>query len=426
MIEVVATPPLNTVQDRGRPGYRRIGLCQGGAMDEPALRLCNLMVGNEEGAAAIELQTFPVRLRTTAEALVAVTGAAAAVRVDGLVVPASWSMRLPAGGELAVGHSRIGARVYVGIAGGIAVEPVLGSRSTDLRSGFGGFEDRNLRAGDRLPTGAPSPFDVELAREGFGVEAPIAALQLVDGDGTICIRVLVGPEHDEFDESSRTSFWNDLWTVTLMSDRMGMRLAGARTLIRRDVHELRSGGILPGVVQVPPSGEPLIQLRDGNSAGGYPRIGVVAEADLWRLAQARAGARLRFVRTGHADAVAAAGAVVEYLAAARRQIVAIATPAMVPLTPRAMPSPDEAPSPGPQQVRTQTMGRFLSRAPLADRPMVVRGDVVAAGQILAFVKTGTLLRPIRACVAGLLCAVHRQEDEMLARGDVVFEIEAHQ
>jgi 5-oxoprolinase (ATP-hydrolysing) subunit C len=333
VIEVLATPPLNTLQDLGRPGFRRIGLCQGGAMDEMASRIGNLMAGNEPNAAVLELQTFPVRLRATIDHLIAVTGADAPVRAAGLSVPSYWAMLLGSGQELLVERPRRGARVYVAVAGGFRAPLVLGSRSTDLRSGFGGFEGRDLRSGDVLPVEDAAPFDVELAREGFGIEPPVKALRLPydDDPGDRRIRVMRGPEHDEFDEPSHNALWNEGWTVTSMSDRMGMRLVGKRKLVRANPYELRSGGILPGVVQVPPSGEPLIQLRDANSAGGYPRIGVVIQADFWRLAQAAPSTRLRLVEVDHDEAVEASRRNGEYVELIRKTMAAYsASPASSP------------------------------------------------------------------------------------------------
>lgn len=322
MIEILSTPPLNAMQDLGRPGYRDIGLCQGGAMDDLALRIANLIVGNDAGAAAIEVQNFPLRLRATADHLMGITGADAPVSFAGVAVPSWWGMLLRSDQELIVGRPRRGARIYITVGGGFRVDCVLGSRSTDLRNGFGGFKDRDLRSGDVLDTGDPTPCDPRLARDGFGLEPPASELSFAEAQGhdELAIRVLPGPEHDEFDAESRNAFWDGPWTVTPMSDRMGMRLAGGRPLMRPNTRELRSGGILPGVIQVPPSGDPLIQLRDANSAGGYPRIGVVAQADMWRLAQAPAQARLKFITVGREEAVEAKGRKAAYLYLATRTL----------------------------------------------------------------------------------------------------------
>ncbi|MFT4069126.1 biotin-dependent carboxyltransferase family protein [Paraburkholderia sp.] len=303
MLEVLSTPPLNSVQDLARPGYRGIGLCQGGAMDDLALSLANVMVGNAAGAAGLEIQTFPVRLRAQAELRVAVTGAACTLRHRGHVLPPCWSIRLRSGEELTIERPTSGARAYLAVAGGIDVETVMGSRSTDFKHGFGGFHGRALRAGDLLPVGTAT--DARRADD-FGIVPPAVALAFTDATDTdgLPVRVIAGPEHDEFDQASQHALWTSGWTVTRMSDRMGSRLSGA-TLMLAEPREMRSVGIIPGVIQVPPSGDPLIQLRDSNAAGGYPRIGVVIRADLWRIAQARPGATLRFHRVTRQQAVMA-------------------------------------------------------------------------------------------------------------------------
>ena len=312
MLEVLATPPLNSVQDLARPGHRGIGLCQGGAMDDLALSLANAMVGNPSAAAGIEIQTFPLRLRATTEHLVAVTGAVCRLRHQGNSLPCCWALRLGEGEELVIERPARGARAYLGVAGGIDVAPVLGSRSTDFKHGFGGFHGRHLRAGDVLPVGAAP----EAARAGdFGIVPPLLALAAdEDADADrLPVRVVAGPEHDEFDDASQSAFWTGDWAVTSMSDRMGSRLSGSKLRLAEH-REMRSVGILPGVVQVPPSGDPLIQLRDANAAGGYPRIGVVIRADLWRVAQARPGTAIRFRRVSREEAVQAEHRKRDYIA----------------------------------------------------------------------------------------------------------------
>ncbi|KEH15344.1 allophanate hydrolase subunit 2 [Medicago truncatula] len=272
-------------------------------MDDLALSLANVMVGNATGAAGIEIQTFPLRVRAQTEHRVAVTGAACTLKHRGHALPACWSIRLRSGEELTIERPTSGARAYLAVAGGIDVETVMGSRSTDFKHGFGGYQGRALRAGDLLPVGATA--DVRRADD-FGIVPPEVALsftQTTDVD-SLPVRVIAGPEHDEFDPASQHALWTSGWTVTTMSDRMGSRLSGA-TLTLAEPREMRSVGIIPGVVQVPPSGDPLIQLRDSNAAGGYPRIGVVIRADLWRIAQARPGATLRFHRVTRQQAVMA-------------------------------------------------------------------------------------------------------------------------
>jgi biotin-dependent carboxylase-like uncharacterized protein len=317
MLEVLSTPPLNSVQDLARPGYRGIGLCQGGAMDDLALSLANAMVGNPSDAAGIEMQTFPFRLRATANHLVAVTGAACTLRHAGHAVPACWAIRLAAGEELVVERPRTGARAYIAVAGGIDVETVLGSRSTDFKNGFGGFQGRDLCAGDRLPVGGEPPAP---RADDFGIVPPALALAFTEepAPDVLPVRVVAGPEHDEFDAASQAAFWESDWAVTTMSDRMGSRLTGAKLALGQQ-REMRSSGILPGVIQVPPSGDPLIQMRDANAAGGYPRIGVVIRADLWRIAQARPSSKLRFHRVTPQEAVAAGHRNRDFIERVRRE-----------------------------------------------------------------------------------------------------------
>lgn len=322
MIRVTTSPPLNTIQDLGRPGFRDIGLTQGGAMDDLALRVANLLVGNSPELSVIEVQSFPFRLRALKPHLMAVTGADCLIGFGGKTTLPWSAMVLEQNQELVLGRPSQGARAYVSVAGGFDVERLLGSCSTDLRSGFGGFRGRDLRSGDELQVGPSVNSLPSIAHEGFGIDPPhrhLAFNSSVSGD-EIAIRVLPGPEHGEFDIDSRNAFWSGLWAVTKMTDRMGMYLEGHCLLRRLASKELRSAGILPGVIQVPPSGAPLIQLRDANSAGGYPRIGVVAQSDLWRLAQASQQAKIRFHAVEREEALASCRDVSAYLDLVRKAI----------------------------------------------------------------------------------------------------------
>ncbi|MCW5719701.1 MAG: biotin-dependent carboxyltransferase [Devosia sp.] len=315
MLKILATPPQNSVQDHARPGYRHIGLCQGGAMDNLALSMGNALLGNPDHAAGIEVQTFPMRLTTTQPHLVAVTGAASAF-LDGTPLPPCWVMRLEPGQDLVLKRPTTGARSYITVAGGIDVPLVLGSRASDLRNGLGGHEGRDLRDGDLLPVG-PAPHST--GAQDFGAQPPDETLAFTSASDFLDIRVVPGPEHGVFTAAAQAAFWQDDWLVSTMADRMGMRLSGEKLTLAQPT-ELRSGGILPGVVQVPPSGDPLIQLRDANSAGGYPRLGVVIQADMWRAGQARPGTRIRFHRVTTAQAIAARNEQRDLVAALRRDV----------------------------------------------------------------------------------------------------------
>lgn len=313
MIEVLETPGANTVQDLGRFGYRRFGVNTAGAMDALALQVGNALLGNAPGDAVIEVQTFPFCIRFEKETGFALTGADVAARLDGLALPPWWAMRARRGQVLTLAAPSAGARVYVAVTGGIAVPPVLGSRSTHLRAGFGGL-GRALAPGDRLPVGGGS------LPPSRGVEPPASALPPAAPGAdaqTIVLRAIPATDHDRFPAEAQARFWSTPWRVTPQSDRAGYRLAGEPLMLPAPL-ELRSYGVVPGIVQIPPGGAPIVQMADANTAGGYPRMAAVIEADLWRLAQARMGMRVRFFRVDYADGVAAMRPVADWLERVRR------------------------------------------------------------------------------------------------------------
>jgi len=315
MIEIFHTPPLNTVQDLGRFGYRRYGIGTAGAMDRLALAAGNRALGNAQDAAGIEFQLFPVTIRFQKDGAIALTGVDCAATLDGRALPPWWVMPVQEGQTLKLAAPVRGARSYLAVAGGIDVPEVLGSRSTQMRDGFGGLSGRQLTAGDVLAAGPHAPFRIR-DPFGFGIEPAASALEpnlhdwSVDDD--VVLRAILASEAPQFDDASLKAFKTASWTITAQSNRMGYRLAGP-TLRRPDPTEMRSQAIVQGVVQVPPSGQPIIQLADGNSAGGYPKIAYVLQSDLWRLAQSTPGRKLRFSLVSLDDAARARQQVLQYL-----------------------------------------------------------------------------------------------------------------
>ncbi|GEO83581.1 MULTISPECIES: biotin-dependent carboxyltransferase family protein [Alphaproteobacteria] len=303
MIEILTTGAANSVQDVGRLGYLDAGVSRSGAMDGPALELANRMVGNDPGAAAIEVAIFPFRLRFERAALVAVTGADVQMTVNGVCYPSWWALPVRSGDVLELGLPRRGARAYLSIAGGILVQTVLGSASTDLKSRWGGLEGRGLRRGDRLETGF-GPAALADLPSGFGLDPQELGRAAGDVDEDAPIRVLPGAEYEFFNEAAVAALEAAAWQVTEDANRQGYRLSGPELKLMQRL-ELHSHGIMPGTVQVPPSGQPIIQLAEANTCGGYPKIAHVIEADLWRLGQAAVGSRLRFTQVSRKDAVAA-------------------------------------------------------------------------------------------------------------------------
>ncbi|MDN0074861.1 biotin-dependent carboxyltransferase family protein [Crenobacter sp. SG2303] len=290
MLEVIQGGALCTVQDLGRQGSRHLGIGHAGALDPLALAIANRLVGNPVGYAGLEITLGPVELCFARAGWLALAGADFGATLDGVAVWPGWRTPVRAGQHLHLGSARIGTHAYLAVDGGIETDMVLGSRSTDLHAHFGGLEGRSLQSGDRLPLGHPHPL---LHRQ--GVKLP---------DWSPLVRALPGPEHAEFTDAARQRFWGEAWQVTPQSDRMGYRLHG-EPLHRDAERELPSHGVLPGVVQVPPSGLPIVLLADAPTTGGYPRIAVVIEADLWKVAQTRIGARLAFQLCDAAEATAA-------------------------------------------------------------------------------------------------------------------------
>lgn len=283
-LEVVATGPLSTVQDLGRPGYAELGVSPSGACDRGALAMANRLAGNPEDAAGIEITFGGLEVRPAgAPVVVVLAGAPAPVTIDGRPVALYEPVWVRSGQVLAVGRPVSGLRSYLAVRGGIGVPAVLGSRSTDVLSGIG---PAVLSAGDRLEVGVPDrPVPPR----------PVAVPSVAPGN-EVAVRVVPGPRLDWFAPDALGRLTGTGWQVTEHSNRIGVRLDGPRLDRSRDRAdtELPSEGIVRGAIQVPPSGKPLVFLADHPTTGGYPVIAVVATPDLDTLGQLRPGQVLRF------------------------------------------------------------------------------------------------------------------------------------
>lgn len=294
----VLTPGLqSTVQDLGRIGVRHLGVAAGGVLDPGAVQAGNALLGNAPDAAVLEFALLGPTLRAEVELLCVLLGTETAT-LDGVPLPAGRVIRWPSGATLRLGSLMRGARGWLCLAGGISVPEVLGSRSTDLAAGFGGLAGRALRAGDRVPVGEPAAAARGLLRalaSGGAVSWGLAPAREPLGP----IRVLLA------EEVSAAALVDTRWTVAADSNRMGLRLQGPALPVESGGTRL-SAGVAPGVIQLPPSGQPIVLLADAQTVGGYPWLGAVIRADLPRLAQARPGSTLRFVAVSLAAAEAAA------------------------------------------------------------------------------------------------------------------------
>ncbi len=284
--------PWCTVQDLGRSGFGRLGVAPAGALDPLLLRAANVLVGNAETTAALEWTVrggvFEIQARS---ARVAVTGDCS-LAIDGLPVAPWRSHRLTRGQRLSV-EARGDLRGYLAIFGGFAIEPVLGSLSTHVRSALGGWQGRTLRDGDALP------LRCDEAPPASELHVDLAAL----GARPQALRIVWGPQDDAFAADVRERLLSSTWHVSTHSDRMACRLTGP-PLAHRSGPDIVSDGVLTGSIQVPGSGEPMVLLADRQTTGGYPKIATVISADLRHFAQLRPGEAVRFAAVDLDQAIA--------------------------------------------------------------------------------------------------------------------------
>ncbi|SFF13753.1 biotin-dependent carboxyltransferase family protein [Streptomyces mirabilis] len=279
-LAVVRAGALTTVQDRGRPGHAHLGVPRSGALDSPAAALANRLVGNPVEAAVLETTLNGCALRPRSVVTVAVTGAPCPVTVGGRPAPWGAPVRVPAGALLDIGPARAGVRSYVAVAGGVAVDPVLGSRSTDLLSGLG---PPPLTDGTVLPLGRPD-----------GMHTRVDVVPHPGPPSELVLRVTPGPRDDWFTTSALRTLATGTYRVSSASNRIGLRTEGP-SLERAVSGELPSEGMVLGAVQVPPDGRPVVFLADHPTTGGYPVVAVVRGADLPAAAQAVPGTPVRFM-----------------------------------------------------------------------------------------------------------------------------------
>jgi biotin-dependent carboxylase-like uncharacterized protein len=281
MIEVLHAGLCDLVMDQGRPGWGALGVPVGGAADPAALAAANRLVGNDAAAAGLEITLKGPGLRFLLGGVVALTGARfAATRSSGAAVGWGETLVLAAGETLNLEQAEAGCRCWLALRGGLAVPPVMGSRSTFLPAGFGGYRGRALRAGDVLASSTTAGA-VRLLR---------ARAPAIERDAPL--RVVAGPQAGQFDDAGLLAFFAGNYRVGVASDRRGLRLGGP--VVTHARAELPSQGVLPGAVQVPPDGRPIILGWDGPVTGGYPVIAGVIAADMAKLAQLRPGVAVRF------------------------------------------------------------------------------------------------------------------------------------
>ena len=269
---------LTTIQDRGRHGYQRYGVPVSGAMDEFALRMANILAGNDQNAAALEITLQGPTIKFLTTTWIALTGADLSPTLDDQPIPRWQSLQAHAGSTLAFGQPRDGTRTYLAVHGGIDAPIVMGSRSTYLKGQFGGLQGRALRKGDQLSTLPTNQTPFTPKRLPKNYTAPLYG-------GSHRLRVILGPQQDAFDRSAISTFLDSRYKISPQSDRMGYTLEGPK-IEHRHSPDIISDGNPPGAVQIPGDGAPRILLADRGTTGGYTKIASVITPDLSKLAQA--------------------------------------------------------------------------------------------------------------------------------------------
>ncbi|SMC52467.1 biotin-dependent carboxyltransferase family protein [Sporomusa malonica] len=300
-ITVLRPGLLTTIQDLGRYGYQKYGVIVSGAMDSYSLRAANLLVGNAEGEAVLEITLIGPTLKLEADTLMSITGGDLSPTVDDKPVPLWRPVYIQKGSVLKFGRCKSGCRAYLSVAGGYGISEVMGSKSTYLRAGIGGFQGRPLQSGDVLETNPPQAASLQVIRH-LTKQAdcgPVISTSWYAGQAHILpdtepvVRVLRGGQFDKFTDESKAKLWDSVFQVTSQSDRMGYRLSGAALMLEKPL-EMVSEAVALGTIQVPPDGNPIVLMADRQTTGGYPKIGQVALVDISKVAQIKPGGKVRF------------------------------------------------------------------------------------------------------------------------------------
>lgn len=287
VLEILEPGLLTTVQDQGRYGYQRFGVPVAGAMDVFALRAANLLVGNDENSACLEMTVLGPRIKFLADTWFAVTGGDLSPALDGEALPNWQTVRASEGSVLAFRGPQDGMRAYIAIAGGIDVPVVMGSRSTYTKAAIGGLEGRALKPGDTLDS-QHAATEIEFVQRSF----PENIGEQVYGVDNI-IRVVSGPQREAFTQEGMETFLGSEYSVSMQSDRMGYRMEGPK-IEHVSGPDIISDGTAFGSVQIPGDGQPIVLLADRGTTGGYTKIATVISSDIGKLSQTMPGQTVRF------------------------------------------------------------------------------------------------------------------------------------
>ena len=291
-LKIITPGPLSTVQDLGRFGFMQSGFSPNGAMDTYSARLANLLVGNSQGEGVIEMTLSGITAEFDCETVIALTGADMNPQINGEPIEMYKSIHVSQGDVLSMKTASKGMRSYLAVAGSFDIPPVMGSVSTNLKCGVGGFEGRKLKAGDCIPLRGT----VDLLCFGTRKISPCN-----DYKTGVEVRAVAGPQDDYFSESELKKFFSSEYKVSSKSDRMGIRMEGEKISSLNGV-DIISDGVVTGSVQIPSSGEPIVMMADRQTTGGYAKIATVITPDLKYLAQLQPGNTVKFIRISQQEA----------------------------------------------------------------------------------------------------------------------------
>lgn len=283
-MKIISPGPLSTVQDGGRTGYQSLGFTVGGAADADSMYTANILCGNRPDEAVIEMTLFGITAQFTCDTVIALSGADVSPVVNGVPVEMNRAIALYAGSYLHCSAAQNGVRTYLAICGGLDIADIMGSKSTSLKLGIGGYKGRRLAAGDIIPlTREAEPFPNMAER----------ILPAAPHGAAVTLRCVVGPQNDMFTEDAIRTFFTAEYTVSASSDRMGIRLEGP-ALEAADGTDIISDGIALGSIQVPSDGKPIMLIADHQTTGGYAKIATVISADIALAGQLAPGNKVKF------------------------------------------------------------------------------------------------------------------------------------
>ncbi|WP_299985244.1 biotin-dependent carboxyltransferase family protein [uncultured Pontibacter sp.] len=301
-LEIIKPGLLTTLQDKGRYGHQKEGIITSGAMDTFASRVANMLAGNPEHEAVLEITLLGPTIRFTEDQLIALTGADLSAELNGEKLRLWRPFFVKSGSVLSFGAPQSGCRAYIAVSGGFDIPQVMGSYATYMQAGIGGYQGRALQAGDFIPCNSPTATGIALFSQATGTTDGhdyLAATWTPDPQfypgykPNPTLRAIKGPEFELFSDTSQEQIWKERFQVSSQSDRMGYRLQGVSLYLNEET-ELISTAVTFGTVQVPPEGKPIVLMADHQTTGGYPRILQVVSVDLPILAQVAPGQTIAF------------------------------------------------------------------------------------------------------------------------------------